>query len=201
MKSLFSIRSFALGVTLLIALGACSSDADISDTATEDGDVAAAAIAQEPAVEQAPLPDIPGIDAPTTTILDDRTLEEQALDRLDLTMFQLGVPGEDLIQTSDCVINRLAAEGVELDGEAAADIVALIGCRPEVTTVLFPQPDPTINPDTWACVTRGIGEEIAQLSIAEGEAFLAAPAPPPGLIETLSANCGISVDELNLLFN
>ncbi len=188
----FFVAAIALSV-LLAACGGGDADPDAAsvepsvDSTTTSPPTTAAEVESEPeattttAAESEPA-------APTTTV-DARTPEEIALDDLDIMVVQLA-GADDLIRLSDCVVERLDSEGVPLVGQGSPELVALLGCEPDIIRSLIGIPA-SIPPDTGECLLTGIGGWIADLPLLEGEAFFQSASPPAELVAQLSGDCDV----------
>lgn len=187
-----------LGAALILA--ACGSDSEAGS------DVAADAAAQTTSTTTAVSDDSDG--ATTTTAptfntsfptIDERTPEEAAIDQLDLMIAQLGI--RDIPTAADCVIERLDEEGIELVGQGAPELVALLGCEPSAASVLLGSDSSILPPNVWDCVTNGIGAWMSGIPLDEAEEFLEAETPPADLIADLSSACAVEEDVLEAILS
>lgn len=188
MNSQKSSRLFATLFAFTFALAACGSsdetaEPEAADTTTPTTEVTAS----EPATIE------------STTTVDDRTDEEKAIDQLDLMLVQLRT--EDLIATADCVVERLESEGIDLVGQGAPEMVAALGCDPAIGVQLFRTQGFGFTDVQSACVVLGLTTATAAVPLEDAETFFSTPTPPDGVLEAISSECGVPLDELTQGFN
>jgi len=132
--------------------------------------------------------------ATSTTEVDERSDEEIALDQLDLMLVQLGVQA-DLVEVADCVIDRLDAEGIELVGQGTPELIAALACEPSVGQTLFNVENLPLPTDQATCVIDGISGWLGSLPLTEAEELIG-QTPPEELLEELSGDCDVALEEL-----
>lgn len=174
------IRLFLAAVAGLLLLAGCSSGDD-STSATTTTVAAVEASAED-----------------TTTTIDTRTDEEIVIDRLDLMMFDLGIT--DLETASNCVVERLESENIELTGEGTSELIAVFGCNEGALARWLPPTNPALSTEAWTCTVESIGDWINALTIPEAQAFFEAEEPPVEFIDLAAFNCNVSADELVAAF-
>lgn len=179
-------KTIVVASLVALSVAACGSD-------DPDRELASAPAPTPTAIEsvvEATVVETPTADAEQEA--DERTAEEVAIGKLDVMIYQLG--GRDLEGVTTCIVDRLASEGVELTGEGSPDLVAALGCEPDLVDGLI-RLDPTAAPEqTRDCVTRTIGAWMASLPLTEASTFFQAAAPPAELVADLSAECDLSED-------
>jgi hypothetical protein len=186
MNSPFLRRLGLVSIAVLFILTSCGSDEESS----------AAADATEAPSEETTI-----VVEPTSVIVDNRTEQEIAVDKLDLMMIQLGISElEDFESATSCVIERLESEGIAFTGEGTASLIALSACNKTVVSQWLPSTNPALPEPVWACTVENIGEWISELTIPEAEAFFAAASPPPEFIEQTAERCDASVGDMAAAF-
>lgn len=158
----------------------------------------------------APTTEAPAADAPTTTntfvpqiqeptgTAEERSPEEAAQNDLDVMIAQL-LGTENLLEISDCIVERLDSEGVPLTGQGSPELAALIGCEPGAIDRLITL-DPTLADEpTRICLTAGIATWIGGLPLEEAQVFFQSPVPPDELVTLLGSICNLTVEEVETI--
>ena len=184
MTSWTSPRLIAVALSFALVLTACggsSDDSEAESTSSLQTSSTSTADSEEPEAEG------PGID--------NRTEEEIAIDQLDVMLVQLGT--DDLIGTADCVVERLESEGIEIVGQGGPELVAALGCDPGIGTRLFSPESFDVGEAEGECIVAGLVDAATRVRLAEAEAFFGTPTPPDAVLQTISSDCGVSLEELD----
>ena len=183
-------RWFAGLFALALVLAACGGSEEIAEPELADtAEVSEPADETNADSEQAEEPE-----APTTTV-DERTDRERAIDQLDLMLLQLGAT--DLVSTADCVVERLDEEGIEIVGQGAPEIAASLACDRVLGDQLFGAESFDLPEEDGQCFVEGLIDAIIDTPLSEVETFFAAATPPAEALETISSDCGVTLEQLN----
>jgi len=191
MNSRALLRLAYLLIASLFVLASCGDDDESasSTTTTTTSQTTTSATAADDAATQAEAVEVEGPAA-----VDDRSTEEIAIGRLDVSMAQLGIT--EFEETANCVMDRLESEGIELTGEGTAELIALTRCDVSVVSEWLPDTNENLADDDWACTVESIGDWINELSIPDAEAFFAASSPSTEFVEVTAGRCDASAEEI-----
>ena len=197
MGNLVSFRLTIAGVAIAVVLAACGSDEPDTASPSEEATETTVPVAEtetaevdEPDVDTGQqIEDLPSVGGSTEVL----TAEEIAEDELDQMIVQLGL--RDLEGITDCIVDLLEEEGLELTGQGSPELAALIECEPDVVNTLFTLA-PSTDPGTANCLVTGLGRWITDLPLAEADNFFQTPEPPAELVAWLADQCSLSEDEV-----
>ena len=191
MTRITSPKLAALAIALTFLLAACGSgDSDAAATATTS---------HSPTTTVAATTTTATFEPDTTTTEDTRTPEEAAVDRLDLMVVQLTGGFDNLVENSDCVVERLEAEEIPLTGQGTPELAALISCAPQVLENIIRIDPEAVPADVRTCLTATAATWIGDLTLVEATIFLESPAPPSELTTLLSTVCDVTEEEAQSL--
>ncbi len=129
---------------------------------------------------------------------DDAAVEQQVAAMLGF----MGLSDEESVQ---CVIDKADEAGVDLQVDEDAVFVAAIQCDGDaIKAALLPDAmtgipaGVTADEEQVTCAFNGMIDWIGELGLTEADGIFAAD-PPDELIEELSDDCGISVEQVELL--
>ena len=193
MKDLHIPRLASVLFAIVLALAACGSDS--ADTTAVESETP---VAEEPAEAESDSPAVEdgGVSIEDAAIpegaeIDDRTEEEIIQDNLDGILIRLSVEVEDLDDISECIIDRLEGEGIAVTGQGAAEIVALVGCEPDIIGNILGINPAVADEATRSCALGAIGAWFSEIPLLEAEVVLQAPEPPQSVRDQIVSDCDV----------